>query len=125
MFTIITLLVSIPIIGLVICFYLGVEKTKRRKYLESVKKEEIIVYAKNWKLKFRLKNSEKSFYVYGVYLSPSSEEFPKIVKETVKSQEDLDYFKEQLKTVQDVLNYEEDCRKMMEKEEQEKFGNFK
>lgn len=125
MFTIITLLVSIPIIGLVICFYLGVEETKRRKYLESVKKEEIIVYAKNWKLKFRLKNSEKSFYVYGVYLSPSSEEFPKIVKETVKSQEDLDYFKEQLKTVQDVLNYEEDCRKMMEKEEQEKFGNFK
>jgi hypothetical protein len=125
MFTIITLLVSIPIIGLVICFYLGVEKTKRRKYLESVKKEEIIVYAKNWKLKFRLKNSEKSFYVYGVYLSPSSEVFPKIVKETVKSQEDLDYFKEQLKTVQDVLNYEEDCRKMMEKEEQEKFGNFK
>jgi hypothetical protein len=125
MFIIITLLVSIPIIGLVICFYLGIEKTKRRKYLESVKKEEIIVYAKNWKLKFRLKNSEKSFYVYGVYLSPSSEEFPKIVKETVKSQEDLDYFKEQLKTVQDVLNYEEDCRKMMEKEEQEKFGNFK
>lgn len=124
MFTIITLLASTSIIGLVICFYLGVEETKRRKYLESVKKEEIIVYAKNWKLKFRLKNSEKSFYVYGVYLSPSSEEFPKIVKETVKSQEDLDYFKEQLKTVQDVLNYEEDCRKMMEKEEQEKCGNF-
>ena len=121
---IIFLLILACVLGILICLYLSLSNKRRRRYLESVRGEKITVYAENWNLKFKLRNSEKSFYVYGVYLSPSNQVWPKIVKETVKSQEDLDDFKEQLKTVQDVLNYEDDCLKLKRKEEQERCGNF-
>lgn len=115
------------VLGILVCLYLlyinPLEK-RRRRYLESVRGEKITVYAEHWNLKFRLRNSEKSFYVYGLYISPFSHDWPEIVKETVKSQEDLDDFKEQLKTVQDVLNYEDNCLKEKRKREQEKCGNF-
>jgi hypothetical protein len=121
---IIFLLILACILGTFACLYPSLSKKRRRRYLKSIRGEKITVYAENWKLKFRLKNSKKSFYVHGVYLSLSDYKWPKIVIETVKSQEDLDDFKEQLKTVQDVLDYEDDCLRLKRKEEQKKCGNF-
>lgn len=121
---IIILLISLCILGIALGLYINLREKRRREYLESVKGEKITVFAENWNLKFKIRGSSKSYFVYGVYLSPASSEWPKIVKETVKSQEDLDDFKEQLKTVQDVLNYEDDCLKLLRKEEEERCGNF-
>lgn len=121
---VIFLLISICILGVVFGLYLILSNKLRRHYLESVKGEKITVYAENWNLKFKIQGSSKSYYVYGIYISPFSFEWSRIVKETVSSQEDLDDFKERLKTVKDVLDYEDTSLKLLEKERQEKTGNF-
>ena len=106
------------------CLFIEFKEKKRKEFLESHCNDRITLFSRKKKLKFVIENfPKKEFYIFGVCID--IENYAIFNKKIIESQGALNYYKAKLKTVKDVLDFEEQEENRIKEINDRREGNFR
>lgn len=127
MSTFIIIIISFCIfIGLMFGIILILDRSDRNRdnYLKTLKNRKVTLFSKSHHLKYKIEGvDKKEFYVYG-YNEDIDSKYASLGRIRIEYQEDLDDFKNEFLTVNDIINYEEDQKHRVDERNKAIKGDF-